>query len=97
MHLQGNLNADQCSVSRALMDRVAGAGLSGAKEAPGFRGGPPPTPATHQYFADSVLGESEKDARQRGVARWKPTVHWRFYHRFADIICCMNRYFRPLG
>ncbi len=28
-----------CLVSRALLDWVAGAGLSGAKEAPGFRAG----------------------------------------------------------
>ncbi len=29
----------QCSVSRALMDRVAGVGLSEAKEAPEFQAG----------------------------------------------------------
>ncbi len=36
---QDLLQRHQCSVSGALMDRVAGAGLSGAKEAPGFRAG----------------------------------------------------------
>ncbi len=29
--------SETCFVTLALMDRVAGAGLSGAKEAPGFR------------------------------------------------------------
>ena len=37
--IQDLLQRHQCSVSGALMDRVAGAGLSGAKEAPGFRAG----------------------------------------------------------
>ena len=42
------------SVSRALMNRVAGAGLSGAKEAPGFRAGtlqprPPINPLLTEY------------------------------------------------
>ena len=35
--LRRKSNLPGCSVTLALMDRVAGAGLSGAKEAPGFR------------------------------------------------------------
>jgi len=49
-------------ISRALMDRVAGAGLSGAKEAPGFppsSSGPPINPLLTGHYGDSASAEAK--------------------------------------
>jgi hypothetical protein len=69
-----------CFISRTLMDRVAGAGLSGAKEAPGFRAAAlqPRPPIKRRGSVDFGVSSS--------------TV--RFLAGFAQTVCTCRAYVR---